>query len=153
MTEASSGEAYATVGPEAVWRVLADGPRWFEWNEAVEWLWFEAGVRTGSLATIKPKRFRQTAFLITAADEPRELALQITVGPAALLGFRWTLAPANGGTRIIETVTTGGFAARWLFAAAARRSIDAMPERLARLASLAAEKNHATETGRVITNE
>jgi hypothetical protein len=153
MTEATSGEALATVGPEAVWRVLADGPRWFEWNEAVEWLWFEAGVRAGALATMKPKRFRQTAFLITAADEPRELAMQITVGPAARLAFRWTLAADGEGTRITETVTTGGFAARWLFAAAAQRSIAAMPERLARLAALAAEKNHATGTGRVITNE
>ncbi len=138
MTEATSGEALATVGPEAVWRVLADGPRWFEWNEAVEWLWFETGVVAGSLATLKPKRFRQTAFLITAAAEPRELAMQITVGPAALLAFRWTLEPVGDGTLITETVTTGGFAARWLFAAAARRSIAAMPARLARLAELAA---------------
>jgi hypothetical protein len=153
MTEAISGEALAAVAPEAVWRVLTDGPRWFEWNEAVEWLWFEDGVRAGALATMKPRRFRQTAFRIAAADEPRELALQITVGPAALLAFRWTLAPADGGTRITETVTTGGFAARWLFAAAARRSIAAMPERLARLAALANEKNHAAEDGRVITNE
>jgi hypothetical protein len=152
MTEVT-GEALATAAPEAVWRVLADGPRWFEWNEAVEWLWFEAGVRAGTLATMKPKGFRQTAFRITAADEPRELALQITVGPAARLAFRWTLSPAGTGTRITESVTTDGFAARWLFGSAARRSIAALPERLARLAGLAAEKDHAAETGRVITNE
>jgi len=153
MTEETSGAVDAPVGPEAVWRVLADGPRWFEWNEAVEWLWFEDGVRAGALATMKPKRFRQTAFRITAADAPRELALQISVGPAAYLAFRWTLEPAGAGTRITETVATGGFAARWLFAATARRAIAAMPERLARLGSRAAEKDHATETGRVIATE
>jgi len=153
MTEEATADVLAAVPPAAVWRVLADGPRWFEWNEAVEWLWFEDGLRAGALATIKPKRFRQTAFRITTAEAERELALQITVGPAARLAFRWTLVPEGRGTRISETVTASGFAAGWLFASAARRSAAALPARLARLAELAAEKNHATETGRVITNE
>ncbi|MGB8266104.1 MAG: SRPBCC family protein, partial [Candidatus Velthaea sp.] len=102
------GEAHGEAPPEAVWRVLADGPRWFEWNEAVEWLWFEDGVRSGALATMKPKGFRQTAFLITAAAAPHELALQITVGPAARLAFVWTLSPKGTGTRITETVAVDG---------------------------------------------
>ena len=153
MTEETTGEEFATAPPDAVWRVLADGPRWFEWNEAVEWLWFEDGLRGGALATMKPKRFRQTAFRITRADAGRELALQITVGPAARLAFRWTLVPEGAGTRISETVTVSGFAAGWLFASAARRSAAALPARLARLAEVATEKNHAAETGRVITNE
>jgi uncharacterized protein YndB with AHSA1/START domain len=152
MTETTSAEVVCAAPPEAVWRVLTDGPRWADWNEAVEWLWFEDGVRAGALATIKPRRFRQTAFRITAAVEARELALQITVGPAARLAFRWTLAAAGGGTRITESVAVSGVAAAWLFAPAARRAAAALDARLARLAELAAEKSRAADFSRATTD-
>ena len=142
--EGASVDAAAT--PAAVWHVLLDGPRWGEWNDGVEWLWFEGVPATRTLATIKPKRMRQTAFIVETLEPERFFGLLLRFGPVAALRLEWRLTPIPTGTRIDGCVTIDGVAARFL-TGTAMKIAAAMPVTLAQLAARAAEKS-ASVSGR-----
>ncbi len=124
--------------PQAVWEVLLDGRRWSLWNPGVEWMWIEGEPLPGTLATIKLKRVRQTAFRIAEIVAPQRFTLQMTVGPVANLTLSWTLRALATGTQIDSSVAIGGFAAK-LLERPARRVAGEMPASLERLAARAAE--------------
>jgi hypothetical protein len=133
--------------PAAIWRVLLDAPRWGEWNDAVDWLWFEGAPAAGMLATMKPKRMRQTAFVVEAFEPERLFCLRLRFGPVASLRLAWRLTPAETGTRLEGGVAIDGVAAGLLKGAAAKIAA-AMPATLARLAAHAADEKSATVSDR-----
>jgi hypothetical protein len=130
-----------------VWGVLMDAPRWGEWNDAVEWLWFEGAPRAGMLATMKPKRMRQTAFMVEALEPERLFCLRLRFGPVAALRLAWRLTPTEAGTCLDGGVSIDGVAAGFLKGAAVKIAA-AMPATLARLAARAADEKSATVSGR-----
>lgn len=130
--------AQSAAAPLAVWERLSDGLRWREWSLATDWMVAEGGLAPGSIVTIKRKRGRQTAFRVEAAEPGQRLALLMTFGSAARLRLAWTLEPVDGGTRITQTIESGGRLRRWLTDPLARRGAAAWredPQRLAELAS------------------
>jgi uncharacterized protein YndB with AHSA1/START domain len=135
-----TAEASSSAPPERVWDALLDGRRWSEWNPGVEWMTLEGPLATGTLLTIKPKGAPQTAFRIEAVVSERLLALVVTIGPVAALRFRWELAPAAGGTSILQTIGTSGPLARAILRRAAERIARGMAANLERLGQRAAEK-------------
>lgn len=135
----STASVIADSPPDAVWRVLADGPRWAEWNERVAWLWIETSLAPGNLVTIKPTSGRQTAYVIEDAVPQRRLVLRLTFGPVAALRLTWTLAPHDGGTRIDASIAITGIAARLLVKKMAERAAAVLPANLERLAARAAQ--------------
>ncbi len=130
--------AQSSAAPEAVWRVLIDGPRWNEWNPNVEWMWIETNIVPGALATIKPKGIRQTAFVIESAVPQRHLVFRLTIGPVAIMRGAFTLEPDGEGTHIEMTTSITGPAAGFLLKKSAEKIAAAMPENLERLATQAA---------------
>jgi uncharacterized protein YndB with AHSA1/START domain len=134
-----TAEATSAASPERVWEILLDGRRWARWNDGVAWMTLEGPLRPGTLLTMKPNRAPQTAFRIEAVVPGQMLALVVTVGPLAALRFRWDLAPALGGTRIVQSLTIGGPLAGLLLRRAAERIAAGMPANLARLAEHAGE--------------
>jgi len=138
--ERASVEARACAA--AIWETLLDAPRWGEWNDGVEWLWFEGVPAAGTLATMKPKRMRQTAFVIEALEPERALSLRLRFGPAAALRLEWRLTPTEAGTRIDGRVAVEGIAAGLLKSAAMKIAL-ALPATLAQLAARADERSAA----------
>jgi uncharacterized protein YndB with AHSA1/START domain len=129
--------ARSAAPPERVWERLVDGPRWRDWSPGTDWMVVEDGLAPGRLVTIKRKRGRQTAFRIERAEAPRHFALLLTFGPVASLRIAWTLEPDGAGTRITQTIETGGRLRRWLTDPQARRGAEAWSGDPARLAELA----------------
>lgn len=129
----------SSASPEAVWRVLVDGPHWARWNERAAWMWVEQSLVPGNLVTIKPKHGRQTAYVIDEVLEGRRLALRLTFGPVAALRLSWTLEPASDGTRLEGRVAIDGIAASFLVKKMAQRAAAAMLADLVRLAACALE--------------
>ena len=97
--------------PEAVWAVLTDLGRYQEWNplfrEASGQVTVGSRIRlrsvhpaNGRLMTVKPK--------ITVADPGAELTWVASL-PGIMTGeHRFTLTPANGGTRLEQSETFRG---------------------------------------------
>jgi hypothetical protein len=129
--------------------VLLDGRRWSFWNPGVEWLWLEGEPVAGTLATIKLKGVRQTAFIIDEAVAPQRFGMHLTVGPVARLEVRWTLAQCAAQTRIEATIAVAGVAAGFLLKRPAQRVAQALPSHLERLAARAHEADEARKNTRL----
>jgi hypothetical protein len=127
--------AHAAAAPARVWERLLDGRRWHEWSPATDWLVFEEGEGAG-FVTIKRKRGRQTAYRIEAAEAPHRLALLLTFGRAAQLRIAWTLEAEGNGTKISQTIESGGRLRRWLTDPLARQGALAWNGDPARLAEV-----------------
>jgi hypothetical protein len=140
MTWEQAASALSAAPPQAVWDVLLDGRHWSAWNPGVEWMWLEGEPAPGTLATVKLRRVRQTAFTIEEAVVPQRFALGLTVGPLARLRLTWTLAAHAAGTRIEAAVAIAGVAAGLLLRRAAVRVAQALPAHLERLAARALEE-------------
>ena len=131
--------------PEQVWERLVDGRRWSAWNGAAAWMVCEGPCAPGGYVTIKPKRGRQTAYHIDAADPPHRFAIRLTFGPLAELRLAWSVAAAPEGSRIEHEVAVDGPLAGLLVGGMARRALAAAPQDLARLARLAEAKKSAAD--------
>jgi hypothetical protein len=138
LTWESAAAAVSSAPLQAVWDVLLDGRRWSFWNPGVEWMWIEGEPVPGTVATVKLRRVRQTAFVIDEITPPHRFAIRVTVGPIARLRLTWTLTPHGRGTRIESVVAIDGVAAGFLLQRPARRVAQAMPATLERLAEYAA---------------
>jgi hypothetical protein len=134
----ATAEAVSAAEPRRVWEWLADGLRWSEWSETAEWMLVEDRLEAGGIVTIKRKRSRQTAYRIEEATAPWRLALVLRFGSAARLRLAWTLETAGAGTRILQTIETGGPLQRLLSVPLARRGALAWARDPARLAEVAA---------------
>lgn len=134
-----SASADSAAAPQAVWDVLLDGRRWSFWNPGVEWMWLEGDAGPGTLVTIKLKRVRQTALVLTELVPQRRFGLGLTIGPVARLDLTWTLAARGTGTHIDAAVATSGFAAGLLLRRYAGRIAQAFPGHVERLAAYACD--------------
>jgi hypothetical protein len=128
--------AYAEAAPEAVWERLIDGLHWRDWSPETDWMVVEGPLAPGGIVTIKRKRGRQTAYHVEAVEAPNRLALLLTFGTAARMRIAWTLEPEGSGTRIRQTIETGGRLRRWLIDPQARRAALKFSEDPARLAAI-----------------
>lgn len=131
-------EAVTAAAPQRVWDRLTDGRHWAAWSASAEWMAVEGELVAGAFVTVKRKRGRQTAYLIETADAPTRLALLLRFGPAAHVRIAWTLEPAGTGTRIVQTIESGGPLRRWLSDPLARKAAVALAGDPALLADLAA---------------
>jgi hypothetical protein len=128
--------AHADAAPQRVWDRLADGLRWRDWSPETDWMVVEGELAPGGIVTIKRKRGRQTAYHVEAAVAPERLALLLTFGPAARMRIAWTLEADGSGTRIRQTIETGGRLRRWLIDPQARRGAAKWAGDPARLAAI-----------------
>lgn len=136
-----SAESRASAGD--VWSALVDGRRWPDWNGRFEWMWLEGPLAPGTVATLKPRGYRQTAFVVEAVEPERLFALVARFGPVARVRVAFALEPFDGGTYIRHSVGVdgplGGIALRMM----ARRLADdaqAAIDGLARYAAPEKEK-------------
>jgi uncharacterized protein YndB with AHSA1/START domain len=113
MSELGIASVVIDASASAVWRVILDGPGYARWHPRLEWLFFEGAGAPGTIVTVKPKRGRQTAFVVRDAVPDRLLVLETGIGPAMRLTVTVSLAPADdpAATRVTAaTKATGVFA-------------------------------------------
>lgn len=133
----SRSAAQSAAPPAAVWALVLDR-RWSRWNDHVEWAWFEGPPQAGTILTVKPRRFRQTALLVEDAVAERRLVFGTAFGPVAWIRFTLEVEPAGTGSGIAATVAAGGLLGglvRRFAAEGIARDAPAMVERLAALAA------------------
>jgi hypothetical protein len=122
----------------AVWSSFVDGRRWSFWHPGFEWMWLEGELERGSIATLKLRRYRQTAFVIDEVIPERRLVLRTSFGPVARVRLILEVEPREHGScatySVIADGLFGGMAARMI----GKRLADGAPEALAQLAAYAA---------------
>jgi len=95
--------------PVTVWRLVSDLPRMGEWspeNTGGRWL-------DGATGPAKGARFRgtnkhgllrwSTTVTVTAADEGREFAFEVSSGPLSVATWRYTLEATGDTTTVTES--------------------------------------------------
>jgi len=140
MTWERTAAAESSASPESVWAVLIDGRRWSRWYDGVDWMVAEGPIAPGTVVTLKPRRFRQTAFHIEDATPSAVLALVVTFGPVARMRLRWEIRPHGEGSTTVQRVEVAGPLGAVLLRRTAERIASAMPANLERLAAIAAER-------------
>ncbi len=102
------------VAPRVLWQTMLDGPRYTRWHPRLDWIVFEGEGAPGTLVTVKPKRGRQTAFIVRDSVPDRLLVLETGIGPAMRFTLSIALAPVPGNsqaTKLTALVNVRGFLA------------------------------------------
>lgn len=137
MSWESTAALQCAASPQALWEVLLDGRGWSRWLEGLEWMFVEGALEPGTLMTVKPRRFLQTALTIERVQAPAALAFGTTFGPLARLDVRFEIAAEEAGARIEQRVRVEGVLGEMLAKGLARKLAADEPA-LARLCGLAA---------------
>ena len=93
---------------DAVWDAIVDGRRWAFWNDRFEWMWLEGPLERGAVATLKPRRYRQTAFVVKEVEPPRRLRLETSFGPVARVALTFEVQARAAGARVTHQVLVDG---------------------------------------------
>jgi hypothetical protein len=116
-----------------VWAAIVDGRRWSFWHDGFEWMWIEGPLEPGSTLTLKPRRYRQTAFVLEEIVAERRFVFATSFGPVARVRVAFDVEPLARGTRIAYAVVAdgvlGGLGVRMI----GRRLADGAEAALARL--------------------
>ena len=93
---------------EKVWRLVSDLPRMGEWspeNTGGRWLGGATGPEVGARfrgSNKKGLRRWSTTCVVTAADEGKRFAFDVTYGPLAISTWDYTLTDTGSGTTLVE---------------------------------------------------
>lgn len=131
---------------ERIWEVLADPPRWPEWNPGIASVRLDSPVAVGSTGSYVPQGQAHRAlhgravlpFIVAAVRPERELRIE-QPEPLGRMRLTWTLTPRDGGTEITQRLTFLGASAgmaRLLEAAFLETDVRVCFARLARSAGL-----------------
>lgn len=135
--------ASSRAAPEAVWATLTATALWPRWNRSARWAVFEGSLSPGSFLTIQPRRGRQTAYTVEAANEPQRLTFAVRFGPLGRIGYDFRIVPEGEGSRISARLEVSGLLRAPIVRVAGRRFALDLPESLAALAQLAADEKKA----------
>jgi len=97
--------------PEKVWRLVSDLPRMGEWspeNTGGRWLAGATGPAVGARfrgSNKKGLRRWSTTCVVTAADEGKRFAFDVTYGPLSISTWDYTFSDTGKGTTVVEEWT------------------------------------------------
>lgn len=131
----SSAESAAPAG--AVWEAIVDGRRWSLWHARFEWMWLEGPLLPGSIVTLKPRRSRQTAFVIVELVPESRLVIETTFGPVASVRVVFDVAAVKSGSSVTYSVIVDGILGSLAVRMIGKRLSDGAPEALAALGEYA----------------
>jgi uncharacterized protein YndB with AHSA1/START domain len=96
---------------EKVWRLVSDLPRMGEWspeNTGGRWIGGASGPATGARfrgSNRKGLRRWSTTVTVTAADEGKKFAFDVTYGPLAISTWEYTFTANGNVTTVVEEWT------------------------------------------------
>ncbi|GAB2644942.1 DUF1731 domain-containing protein [Nocardia goodfellowii] len=115
MASTSRYTQFIALPTEAVWEVVADLPRWPEWNPGVVSVRLDGPLEVGTTGAYLPRgranelvhgRFAEP-FTITAVTPGQALTLE-QPEPAGTMRITWTVVPRDGGTEVGQELTFTG---------------------------------------------
>ena len=97
-----------TAPPEKVWRIWSDMSTWGQWNPNVTTMDWQGGFASGTAGVMNTKSGQHHKMQLVDVQPGRSFALLTAVVPGTRFRFNCRIEPANGKTKISQTVEVGG---------------------------------------------
>ena len=97
-----------TAPPEKVWRIWSDMSTWGQWNPNVTTMDWQGGFASGTGGVMNTPSGQHHKMQLVDVQPGRSFALLTAVVPGTRFRFNCRVEPANGKTKISQTVEVGG---------------------------------------------
>ncbi|HUE68014.1 MAG TPA: SRPBCC family protein [Candidatus Acidoferrum sp.] len=97
-----------TAPPEKVWRIWSDMSTWGQWNPNVTTMDWQGGFASGTTGVMNTPSGQHHKMQLVDVQPGRSFALLTAVVPGTRFRFNCRVEPANGKTKISQTVEVGG---------------------------------------------
>jgi len=97
-----------TAPPEKVWRIWSDMSTWGQWNPNVTTMDWQGGFASGTAGVMNTPSGQHHKMQLVDVQPGRSFALLTAVVPGTRFRFNCRIEPANGKTKISQTVEVGG---------------------------------------------
>lgn len=94
--------------PDQVWRIWSDMSTWGEWNPNVTTMDWQGGFVSGTNGVMNTPSGQHHKMQLVDVEPGRSFALLTAVVPGTRFRFNCRIEPANGKTKISQTVEVGG---------------------------------------------
>ena len=98
----------STAAPEKVWRIWSDMSTWGQWNPNVTTMDWQGGFMSGTAGVMNTPAGQHHKMQLVDVQPGRSFALLTSVVPGTRFRFNCRIEPANGKTKISQTVEVGG---------------------------------------------
>ena len=98
----------SSASPERVWRIWSDMSTWGEWNPNVSTMEWQSGFVSGSSGIMNTRAGQHHKMQLVDVDPGKSFALLTAVVPGTRFRFNCRIEPANGKTKVSQTVEVGG---------------------------------------------
>ena len=98
----------STASPEKVWQIWSDMSTWGQWNPNVTSMDWQGGFASGTTGVMNTPSGQHHKMQLVDVQPGRSFALLTSVVPGTRFRFNCRIEPANGKTKISQTVEVGG---------------------------------------------
>lgn len=99
----------STASPDKVWRIWSDMSTWGDWNPNVSTMDWQGGFVSGTTGVMNTRAGQHHKMQLVDVQPGRSFALLTAVVPGTRFRFNCRVEPANGKTKLSQTVEVGGF--------------------------------------------
>ena len=99
----------STASPDKVWLIWSDMSTWGDWNPNVSTMDWQGGFVSGTNGIMNTRAGQHHKMQLVDVQPGRSFALLTAVVPGTRFRFNCRVEPANGKTKISQTVEVGGF--------------------------------------------
>ena len=98
----------STASADRVWAIWSDTSTWGEWNPNVSTMDLQGSFASGSTAVMNTRAGQHHKLRIVDVQPGRSFALETNVIPGTMFRFNCRIEPADGKSRISQTVEIKG---------------------------------------------
>lgn len=98
----------SSASADKVWRIWSDMSTWGDWNPNVSTMDWQGGFVSGSNGIMNTRAGQHHKMQLVDVQPGRSFALLTAVVPGTRFRFNCRIDPANGKTKISQTVEVGG---------------------------------------------
>ena len=98
----------SSAAPEKVWRIWSDMSTWGEWNPNVSTMEWQGGFVSGTNGIMNTRAGQHHKMQLVDVQPGKSFALLTAVVPGTRFRFNCRIEPANGKTRVSQTIEVGG---------------------------------------------
>ena len=98
----------STASADRVWAIWSDTSTWGEWNPNVSTMDLQGSFASGSTAVMNTRAGQHHKMRIVDVQPGRSFALETNVIPGTMFRFNCRIEPADGKSRISQTVEIKG---------------------------------------------
>ncbi len=94
--------------PEKVWRIWSDMSTWGDWNPNVSTMEWQGGFASGTTGVMNTRAGQHHKMQLLDVQPGRSFALETSVVPGTRFRFNCRVEPAEGKTKLSQTVEVKG---------------------------------------------